>query len=129
MTSRWDAGASIASITYQTDTVTTSTTTVSLATVGTVNTTLSNTAASTAFGGLGWNSTTSTSFTNTRGIHRATLVDSSSFTTTEISYTAVTSFQLAPGQAIGLQAVPVASSSASSTANNPFLSFSAFPSS
>lgn len=126
MTSRFDTSDSKAHITYQTSTAT-STTTASMAVTGSVPSNLSNTRTASAFGGLGWNSTSSTSFTGSSGVHRATLVDSSSFTTTEISWSAATSFSIAPGQAIGLQAVPIASSSASSTANSMFLNYPRFP--
>lgn len=128
MTSQWFTSDSRAHVTYKTAAGTSSTTlTVSVVTTGTIAPNLSNTAALSAFGGWGWDSTANTSFTNTRGVHSATIVDGSSFTTTELSWGAASSFQVSSGQAVALKAIPLASSSGSSVALNPFLNFSRFP--
>jgi hypothetical protein len=129
VTSEFRTSDSRAHITYQTTTGTVSlTATVSITTVGAVNSTLSNTRSTTQFGGYGWNSTVSTTITAQSGRHRATIVDSSSWTTTDINWSSTTtSFSIAPGQAIGLQALPIARSTTSTIAANPFLNYSRTP--
>lgn len=126
MTTRWETSDSKAYITYQTGT-TTSTATAGISTVGAVPSTLRNTQAGTSFGGFGWNSTAATTLTGTRGIHRATLVDSSSFTTTELSWEVASSYALSSGQAIAMEPIPIASSRASFTANAKYLNWTRFP--
>ncbi len=128
VTSQWKTSDSKAYITYQTTTGTVSSTaTVSIALAGSVNLTLSNTRTTTQFGGYGWDSTASTSITNRTGVHLATIVDGTSWTTTMLDWGASTSFAVAPGQAIALQAVPVASSASSSASPNPYLNFPLHP--
>lgn len=126
MTTRWETSDSRAYITYDTGGGT-ATATASLQTLGVVPVTLRNTRASTLFGGWGWDSTASTSFTNSSGLHRATIVDATSWTTTDLAWAAATSFQIAPGQAIALQMVPLVASQASTTAHNPYLNWPRHP--
>lgn len=128
MTSSWDAAASAANITYQTTTGTVSiTTTATLSLMGSVPTDLVNSRQTTFFGGYGWDATATTTFTNSIGAHRATVADSSSFTTTDIVWNAASSFQITDGQAIKLQVLPEAAFVSSTTANNPYLNWPRFP--
>ncbi len=128
VTSQFRASDSKAHITYQTTTGTVSSTaTVSIAIAGSVPITLSNTRTTTQFGGYGWNPTASTTITNNSGVHNATVVDATSWTTTQLNWGTAGSFSIAPGQAIALQAVPVASSVASSAAPNPYLNYPLHP--
>ncbi len=129
VTSSWDSAGEEAHVTYQTAAGTVSSfATVSLALAGALPSSLKMSHQQTSFGGYGWDATVGTSFTASEGVHVATIVDSSSFTTTEISWSAgTTSFALTDGQAIALQAVPLVASQSSESADQMFLNWPRFP--
>lgn len=96
--------------------------------IGAVPTTLQNYHTSNVLGGVSWNSTVATTVSAQPGLYSATVYDGTTTSTTTLSFdSTVNTFVLNPGYGLAVEPMPRAYSKPS-TALNPLLAFTAFPS-